>query len=149
MGNHDYDRRQKPEGLHDADDDEGIGPDGMGEHGEKAGQKACGNTSVERIIRIPSPGLEGVPVNGNQQGEEKKHSQDAGFCKDAWILGIDERITGDAVTEKRLLYEIPCQHVLPGGQAGGGGGINTYTADRQLALFHRLREGKQDPFLHS
>jgi len=149
MGNHDHNCRQEPEGLHDADDDEGIGPDGMGEHGEKSGQKARGNTSVERIIGITSPGLAGVPVNGNQQCREKKESYEPGLCQHTGILGIYERITGDAVTEKRLLYEIPCQHVLPGGQAGGGGSINTHAADRQLALFDRLIEGKQDPFLHS
>src|SRR3972149_4204279 len=48
-GEHGHAPREEPEGLHDPHDDEGVGADGMGEEGHRAGQEAQREGALQRI----------------------------------------------------------------------------------------------------
>ena len=72
---------------------------------------------------------------------KKNKSDQSRLRQDPGVLSIYERITGDAVTQKGLFDEIFSQNDLPGGETGGGGGVDPGVAHLDLTLFFGLGKG--------
>jgi len=139
-GDHNDHGGEKPEGLHDPDDDEGIGPDAVGQHGEEPGQITQGQ-APEKVVLGLAESQVGILINHIEEHNEKNKSDQSRLRQDPGVLSIYERITRDAVTQKGLFDEIFSQNDLPGGETGGGRGVDPGVAHLDLTLFPVLGKG--------
>ena len=97
--------RAQPEGLHDADDNEGVGPDAVDKQAHEGAQMPQGKTAVEGVAGSPVY-AEGRPEQHADQDEKRDQPDKARVGQNHGNLAIHERIPRDPVAQEGPLDEI-------------------------------------------
>jgi hypothetical protein len=97
-------RGEHPERLHDADEQEGVGPDGVGAEPGEPGEQSEPERPVQRIGRLPPEGGEQPPA-AEQERQEAQHPDRADLDEDAEVLRVEEAVAGDPPAENRVALE--------------------------------------------